>query len=142
MLAVKSQMVESSVPEVGEVPHQPERHIFPRRQVGKSKVVTLFKDLVLIIGSSYTTSLAFCHTYMTAIKTGKMKIARNVKDSAFIYNVAPRPPNIMVCFAPYEPSCLMRIWPDRLFLASYSRGIASASGYIMIVTFLMISNMI
>ena len=29
----------SRLPEVGEVPHQPERHIFPRRQFGKSKVV-------------------------------------------------------------------------------------------------------
>ena len=30
----------SSLPEIGEVPHQPERHIFPRRQFGKSKVVS------------------------------------------------------------------------------------------------------
>ena len=30
----------SRPPEVGEVPHQPERHIFPRRQFGKSKVVS------------------------------------------------------------------------------------------------------
>ena len=27
------------LPEVGEVLHQPERHLFPRRQFGKSKVV-------------------------------------------------------------------------------------------------------
>ena len=30
----------SRLPEVGEVPHQPERHIFPRCQFGKSEVVS------------------------------------------------------------------------------------------------------
>ena len=70
----------------------------------------------------------------------------NVKDSAFMYNGlhfsemklasekppeavlegeiflgehAPRPPYIMACKARH-PSSLMRIWPDRFFLASYS----------------------
>ena len=52
MLAVKShewlaESYESSrLPEVGEVPHQPEHHIFPRCQFGKSNVVShmLFTD--------------------------------------------------------------------------------------------------
>ena len=51
--------------------------------------VALFKDLGVKGGSGYTVSqpdLAFCLTCVTAIKTGKMKIAGNVKDSAFIYN--------------------------------------------------------
>ena len=90
-----------------------------------------------------TTDLAFCHTCVTAIKTGKMKIAGNVKDSAFIYNGlhfpqmklasekppeavlegefsiflgehAPRPPYIMACKARH-PSSLMGIWLDRVF---------------------------
>ena len=30
----------SRLPEVGKVPHQPERHIFPRCQFGKSEVVS------------------------------------------------------------------------------------------------------
>ena len=57
-------MAESSHPP--EVPHQPERHIFPRRQFGKSKVVShaLFKDLDLIEWLHYesTRDLAFCYT--------------------------------------------------------------------------------
>ena len=81
----------SRLPEVGEVPHQPEHHTFPRRQFGKSKVVSRafqgswFKKWQWLHYQS-TTDLAFCHTCVTAIKTGKMKIAGNVKDSAFIYN--------------------------------------------------------
>ena len=42
VLAVESRAngESSRLPEVGEVPHQPEHHIFPRRQFGKSKVVS------------------------------------------------------------------------------------------------------
>ena len=82
---------ETSLPEVGEVSHQHERDIFQDASSASPKLsVALFKDLGLISGSGYTTSqlqtLAFCHTCVTAIKTGKTKIAGNVKDSAFIYN--------------------------------------------------------
>ena len=90
MLAVKSRMAESSgLPEVGEVPLQPERHIyiFPRHQFGKSKVVSCafqgswFNKWQWLHHES-TTDLVFCHIY----KTGKKKIGSSVKDSALIYN--------------------------------------------------------
>ena len=45
----------SRLPEVGEVPYQPERHIFPKSQFSKSKVVShAFQGL--ISDSGYTTS--------------------------------------------------------------------------------------
>ena len=53
MLAVEGES--SHLPEVGEVPYQPERHIFPKCQFSKSKVVShAFQGL--ISGSGYTTS--------------------------------------------------------------------------------------
>ena len=84
-------MAESSrLPEVGEVtPTNLSVISFQDASSARPKLsVALFKDLGLISGSAYTmsklqTSLLPC---MTAIKTGKMKIAGNVKDSAFIYN--------------------------------------------------------
>ena len=65
--------VSRSLPEVGEVPHQPERYVFPRRQFGKSKVVSRafqgswFHKWQWLHYES-TTDLAFCHTCVTAIK--------------------------------------------------------------------------
>ena len=53
MLAVEGES--SHLPEVGEVPYQPEHHIFPKCQFSKSKVVShAFQGL--ISGSGYTTS--------------------------------------------------------------------------------------
>ena len=61
-------MAESShLSEVGEVPHQPERHMFPRRQFGKSAVVSCafqgswFNKWQWLHYES-TTDLAFCYT--------------------------------------------------------------------------------
>ena len=74
MLAVELRMAESSrLPEVGEVPHQPERHIFPRRQFGKSKVVgrafqeSGFTRLAFVSGGAQDTIFFF---YMMLTKTG------------------------------------------------------------------------
>ncbi len=98
-----------SLPDVGQVPHQPERHVFPKRQFGKSKVVSrafqgswFCKWKWLHYESS--NDLAFCYTCVTALKTGKMKIAANVKDSAFIYGGFCNWKDPTRCFSSHEDS--------------------------------------
>ena len=51
-----------------------------------------------------TRDLGFCHTCVTAIKTGKMKITGNVKDSAFIYNGFCNWKDATRCFSGHEDS--------------------------------------
>ena len=87
-----------------------------RCQLGKSKVVShafqgsWFNKWQWLHYES-TTDLAFCHTCMTAIKMGKMKIAGNVKDPAFIYNGFCNWKDATRCFSGHEDSATQKtLW--------------------------------
>lgn len=78
------------LPDVGEMPYQPVRHSFPKRAFGKTNVshrafqgswFAKWKWLHYVS----STDTAFCHTCISAIKTGKVKlITGNVQDSTFV----------------------------------------------------------
>jgi len=74
-----------SVPDVSEKPNQPLDFAFPKRQFGKTKVVNRSFQAQKFRWLHYDQSrdLAFCHTCVSAVKSGKMKSAGNV-DLAFI----------------------------------------------------------
>ena len=151
MLAVKSQMAESScVAEVGEVPINMSILSFQDAgwQVQSCQLSfqgSWFSKWQWLHYES-TTDLAFCHTCVTAIKMGKMKIAGNVKGPAFIYNglhfpqmklASKNPPEAVLegvifkiflvgSIPPRHPTlwCAKHaiphpLWSDRFFLASY-----------------------
>lgn len=80
----------NGLPDIGATSNQPERHSFPKCSFGKSKVVQrgfqaswFLKWQWLHYVSSQ--DVAFCHTCVTAIKSGKLKVSGNVKDCSFIY---------------------------------------------------------
>ena len=69
--------------------NQPGGYNFPKRSFGKTKVVHrafqqswFGKSKWLHYDSSK--DLCFCHTCVSALKTGKMKLSGNAKDSAFL----------------------------------------------------------
>ena len=143
MLAVEGES--SHLPEVGEVPYQPERHIFPKCQFSKSKVVShAFQGL--ISGSGYTTSqqltaclcleantdlhcleyseLFFMHVSVSNLHFPQMKLASEKPPESVLEGV------IFKIFLgkhacpdlPYIMACkachfsfLTAIWPDRFF---------------------------
>ena len=77
-----------SVPDVSEKPNQPLDLAFPKRQFGKTKVVNRSFQAQWFqkfrwLHYDQSRNLAFCHTCVSVVKSGKMKSAGNV-DSAFI----------------------------------------------------------
>ena len=89
-MASSSAAASESLPDVGATPNQPERHSFPRRSFGRSKVVYRTFQVSWFhkwqwLHYDASQDVAFCHTCVTGIKSGKMKITGNVKDSSFIY---------------------------------------------------------
>ena len=81
--------VEFSLPEVDERPNQPMHFKFPKRPFGKTKVVNRsfqnqWFEKWRWLHYDESRDLAFCHTCVVAMKTGKMKNAGTV-DSAFVF---------------------------------------------------------
>ena len=81
----------SDLPDVGDEPNQPRRYNFPKRLFGKKSVVyhsfqAAWFDRWRWLHYDCSRDLAFCFTCIKAIKTGKMKLAGNAKDSSFIFN--------------------------------------------------------
>ena len=81
----------SDLPDVGDEPNQPRCYSFPKRSFGKKSVVyrsfqAAWFDRWRWLHYDCSRDLAFCFTCIKAIKTGKMKLAGNAKDSSFIFN--------------------------------------------------------
>ena len=74
------------MPDIGNQPNQPRRHQFPKRSFGKKNVVYPSFHLQCRLHYDSSRDLAFCFTCITAIKTGKMKLSGNMKDSSLIFN--------------------------------------------------------
>lgn len=81
-----------SLPDIGESPNQPSqfKFKFPKRNFGKTKVVTRTFQASWFgkwawLHYDEARDLAFCHTCIQAVKTGKMKVSGNAKDSSFLY---------------------------------------------------------
>ena len=77
-----------SVPDVSEKPNQPLDFAFPKRQFGKTKIINCSFQAQWFqkfrwLHYDQSRDLAFCHTCVSAVQSGKMKSAGNV-DSAFI----------------------------------------------------------
>ena len=78
-----------SLPEIGEHSNQPSGYNFPKRSFGKTKVVhrafqqSWFGKWKWLHCDS-SKDLCFCHTCVSALKTGEMKLSGNAKDSAFL----------------------------------------------------------
>ena len=78
-----------SLLEIGKHANQPSGYNFPKRSFGKIKVVhrafqqSWFGKWKWLHYDS-SKDLCFCHTCVSALKTGKMKLSSNAKDSAFL----------------------------------------------------------
>ena len=78
-----------SLPEIGEHANQPSGYNFPKRSFGKTKVVhrafqqSWFGKWKWLHCDS-SKDLCFCHTCVSDLKTGEMKLSSNAKDSAFL----------------------------------------------------------
>jgi len=78
-----------SVPDVSEKPNQPLDFAFPKRQFGKTKLhvnrsfQAQWFQTFRWLHYDQSRDLAFCHTCVSAVKSGRMKSAGNV-DPAFI----------------------------------------------------------
>ena len=83
-------MASSSLPDVGDKPSQPDRHCFPKRSFGKSKVVHRAFQASWFVKWPWlhyycSQDVVYCHTCVTAVKSEKLKITGNLKESTFIY---------------------------------------------------------
>ena len=81
----------TDLPDIGNEPNQPRRHQFPKRSFGKKNVIyrsfqPAWFDRWKWLHYDSSRDLAFCFTCITAIKTGKMKLSGNMKDSLLIFN--------------------------------------------------------
>ena len=77
----------TDLPDIGNEPNQPWRHQFPKRSFGKKNVVyhsfqPAWFDRWKWLHYDSSRDLAFCFTCIKAIKTGKMKLSGNMKDSS------------------------------------------------------------
>ena len=76
--------------DVGDNPNQPRRFSFPKQQYGKTKVVhrafqPQWFEKWKWLHYDESRDLAFCHTCLIAMKTGKMKDKNTYADPAFVY---------------------------------------------------------
>ena len=98
-----------SLPEIGEHANQPSGFNFPKRSFGKTKVVhrafqqSWFSKWKWLHYDS-SKDLCFCHTCVSALKTGKMKLSGNAKDSAFLNEGFSNWKDATVGFANHEKS--------------------------------------
>ena len=81
----------TDLPDIGNEPNQPRRYQFPKRPFGKKNVVyrsfqPAWFDRWQWLHYDSLRDLAFCFTCVKAIKTGKMKLSGNMKDSSLIFN--------------------------------------------------------
>lgn len=81
----------SKMPDIGSKPSQPCQFNFLKRPFGKKNVVyrsfqAAWFDRWQWLHYGCSRDVVFCFTYIKAIKTGKMKISGNAKDSSFIFN--------------------------------------------------------
>ena len=81
----------TDLPDIGNKPNQPRRYQFPKRSFGKKNIVyrsfqPAWFDQWQWLHYDSSRDLAFCFTCIKAIKTGKMKLSRNMKDSSLIFN--------------------------------------------------------
>ena len=91
--------------------------------------VTLFKDHCNILSCFFiyvsVSNLHFPQMNLAAEKPPEA-VLEGVIFKFFLREHAPRLPYIMACFA-HQPSSLMEIWPDWIFLASYGPGQSRAN---------------
>ena len=78
-----------SLPEISEHANQSSSYNFPKRSFGITKPVhRVFQQLWFgkwkWLHYDSANDLCFCHTYVSTMKTGKIKLSGNAKDSAFL----------------------------------------------------------
>ena len=99
----------SLLPEIQDIPNQPDWFDFHKRSFGKTKVVkrayqaSWFKRFQWLHYST-TDDLAYCFTCVEAVKTGKLKNTGHVKESAFVYGGFCNWKDGTRCFATHESS--------------------------------------
>ena len=97
------------LPEISEHANQPSGYNFPKRSFGKTKPVhrafqqPWFGKWKWLHYDS-ANDLCFCHTCVSTVKTGKMKLFGNVKDSAFLSEGFSNWKDATVGFANHEKS--------------------------------------
>ena len=110
-MATKPSQLELSLPDVGETPNQPRHHDFSERSFGKTKVVTRtfqpsWFNKWKWLHYSTPGDLAFCHTCVTAIKTGRMKVTGNVQDSSFLTGGFSNWKDASKCYSNHEQTTM------------------------------------
>ena len=102
------------LPEIGESANQPRNFKFPKRSFGKTKVVyrafqpswyTKWKWLHY----DSAQDLCFCHTCVVAMKTGKMKLSGNSKDSSFLFGGFSNWKDATIGFTNHEKSATHKL---------------------------------
>ena len=88
---VEATALPTGIPDIENEQCQPRHFNFPKRSFGKKNIVNrLFQaawlDRWWWLHYDSARDVTFCFTCIKAIKTGKMKISGNVKDSSFIIN--------------------------------------------------------
>ena len=79
------------LPDVGDLPNQPlDGRKFPQRSFGKGNVVHQAFQAIWFqrwkwLHYDEAKDLAFCHICIKAVRTGKMKMSGNAKDSSFLF---------------------------------------------------------
>ena len=81
----------TDLPDIRNKPNQPRRYQCPKRSFGKKNVMyRLFQptwvDRWQWLHYDSSRNLVFCFTCIKVIKTGKMKLSGNMKDSSLIFN--------------------------------------------------------
>ena len=109
--AKSDSLKDPALPDIGELPNQPTlpQFKFPKRNFGKTKIVSRAFQASWFskwcwLHYDGTRDLAFCHTCIQAVKTGKMKVTGNVKDSAFLYGGFSNWKDATVGFCNHEKS--------------------------------------
>ena len=103
---------DSQLPDFGaeDKPNQPLQFDFPKREFGKTKIVNRAFQAQWFAKWQWlhydcSRDLVFCHTCVTAFKTGKLRLSMgNVKDSAFIFAGFSNWKDATVAFGSHEKS--------------------------------------
>lgn len=123
------------LPEIEEAPYQPMQFDFPKRDFGKMKVVSRTFQSSWFgrwrwLHYDAARDLAFCHTCVYALKTGKMKVTGNARDSAFLYGGYSNWKDATVSFGNHEKTSTHKTAVD-VTLPATSRNVGEmlASSY-------------